>query len=762
MYQYYGIRHHGPGSARALRKALERDPPDCLLIELPADAAPLLPYLGRPEGEKALDPPVAMLLYEEKNPGTAVFLPFTRFSPEWNAIRMAQARNIPIRCMDLPMGMYFPVQAQERARREASLFAASEGSEAVESEALRQDPLGRMAALAGYTDAERWWEVTFEHADSDGDVFPIVAEMMTALREGVEASAETLLREAHMRQVLRKAAKEGFRRMAVVCGAWHLPALADHRSVKAGQDQALLRGLRKTRVVATWIPWSYDRMTFRSGLRSGVHAPAWYELLFDHRAGATAHWMAGAARQLREEDLASSPAGVTEAVRLADTLAALRGLQVPGVEELQEAAVAVLCAGDPALLARVAEHLVVGHRVGSVPDDIPSVPLQQDVLQQVRTARLTPYWERTTSEWLGATAANPLGGIDLREPAGKLKSRLLHRLSVIGVPWGVPMDPERHATAGTFREYWKLRWSADFTFRLIERSGWGNTLEEAAVYKLQKDSEEAGQLPALSRLLDQALKADLAAAYPMLLERLAAMAAVAGDTFQLMDALPTLVEILLYGNVRETPEAPVAELVDQLVTRICIGLAGALVHLDEEASRVAAEKVRAVQAALGLLRKEEHLSVWFAALRRLPENRAVHPLLEGVCDRLLFDQGIHPAGGMADRMAFALSAGRPVQESAAWLEGFLSGSGLVLVHHAELWRLLDGWVCALRQEEFLPLLPVLRRTFARFSGAERSRMMELARQSFGSGSPAAGAASARLDGRRTGKVSPLLVRLLEG
>ena len=34
----YGIRHHGPGSARSLLRALDDFAPDAILIEGPADA----------------------------------------------------------------------------------------------------------------------------------------------------------------------------------------------------------------------------------------------------------------------------------------------------------------------------------------------------------------------------------------------------------------------------------------------------------------------------------------------------------------------------------------------------------------------------------------------------------------------------------------------------------------------------------------------------------------------------------------------------
>ncbi|MGV9482406.1 DUF5682 family protein, partial [Gordonia aichiensis] len=42
----FGIRHHGPGSARSLRQALEEFGPDAILIEGPADADPLVGFVA--------------------------------------------------------------------------------------------------------------------------------------------------------------------------------------------------------------------------------------------------------------------------------------------------------------------------------------------------------------------------------------------------------------------------------------------------------------------------------------------------------------------------------------------------------------------------------------------------------------------------------------------------------------------------------------------------------------------------------------------
>src|SRR3954454_3557889 len=94
----FGIRHHGPGSARSVRRALEELKPDCVLVEGPPDGEAVLPLLAH----KDMKPPVAMLIYVPDDPRRAVYYPFAIFSPEWQAIEYALKRRIPVRFMDLP------------------------------------------------------------------------------------------------------------------------------------------------------------------------------------------------------------------------------------------------------------------------------------------------------------------------------------------------------------------------------------------------------------------------------------------------------------------------------------------------------------------------------------------------------------------------------------------------------------------------------------------------------------------------------------
>src|SRR3982750_1078928 len=94
----YGIRHHGPGSARAVVQELDRQPPGVLLVEGPPEADDLVRWVA----DAGLQPPVALLGYAADDPRRAAFWPFAVFSPEWQAIRWAVEHGVPVRFFDLP------------------------------------------------------------------------------------------------------------------------------------------------------------------------------------------------------------------------------------------------------------------------------------------------------------------------------------------------------------------------------------------------------------------------------------------------------------------------------------------------------------------------------------------------------------------------------------------------------------------------------------------------------------------------------------
>ncbi len=720
MHKIFGIRHHGPGSARSLKQALQQLQPDCILIEAPADGATALPYLE----DAKIQYPIALLIYNPKNFAQAAYVPFAQFSPEWIAIQYAQKQDISVQFMDLPMSMHYGVQAEMQSSPDVAQLFATEN----EDPKFARDPIAYIAQLAGYADSERWWDVTFEQHESEAAIFQEILNMMQALRSQIQRpeSDETLRREAFMRKTLRKAIKDGFQRIAVVCGAWHAPVLEDLKAHPTKTDNAILKGIKKVKTTATWIPWTYERLTFQSGYGAGVISPAWYELLYQREAQATIRWMVRAARLLRKENLDASAAHALEGVRLAETLASLRGLSLPGIEELKEAAVTVLCEGAEAQLQTIEQALVIGDKIGKIKSDkLPLVPLQKDIDKAIKSARLTKY--RTTSEtnWLKATSTNPRGGIDLREESDRLKSQLLHRLFILNIPWG-EVQKEGKWDTGSFKEYWKLKWKPDFEIRIIEASVWGSTIAQAATQHLKKQAQTAQAVSILTPLVEQALNADLPAAAHYLIAQLRAATALSKDVLALATALPPLVRIIQYGDARETNTNAVQQLVDELLPRICLGLPPICVQLDDNASEEVLSKIRLLNHTIHSLQREQYRTIWYLALQKIIAIPAVHAEISGSCSRVLFEKGVQSQQATSQQMHFMLSSGMDSKTSAQWLEGFLYGSGLLLVHHLELWQILDAWVQQIPANDFQETLPLLRRAFANFSAPERGKLLQLA------------------------------------
>lgn len=790
----FGIRHHGPGCARSLLRALEAMQPDCLLIEGPPDGESVLPFVL----ESGMCPPVALLVYAPDDSRRAVFYPFAEFSPEWQALRYGLGQSLPVRFMDLPIAHQFGLdkafedecRAKEEALRDAegrTKTDAAEGTEAPASgaqvpentatntlapeqpeggdtgdtdgnaggEASAQedvygDPLDWLGRAAGYGDGEAWWNHMVEERIDGLELFDAIREAMTALRaeaprreRGERETRREALREAYMRKTLRQAKKEGFQRIAVICGAWHVPALEAETPAK--QDNDLLKGLPKMKVAATWTPWTYANLSSRSGYGAGMTSPAWYEHLWRSGKGDRAiGWLTHAARLFREQDMDCSSAHIIEASRLATSLAALRERPRPGLPELYEALQTTVCMGDPAPLRLIERQLIVGDKLGTIPETTPTVPLQRDLEQQQKSLRLKP------------EAARKVLDLDLRQANDLARSHLLHRLRLLEIGWATP-GGSRNAK-GTFHELWEMQWAPELSIAVIAASRWGNTIFEAATAKAVELSGEADLLR-LAELVNDILFADLPDAVGHATRMLEEKAATANDVGQLLEAIPPLAAIARYGNVRQTDAGMVARVLEGLIPRASIGLPGACTSLDDESAAAMRDRIIAAHNAVRLLGDEDRWESWLSALHQTAlRDGTAHELLRGMAVRLLFDEQRLPVEEAARLMSLSLSAAAAPASASAWIEGFLNQSALVLLHDDALWGVLANWLDGLNETHFTNILPMLRRTFSGFSAPERRQLGERAKRA--AGKPMQKQAETRWDAERAALPVPLLRRVL--
>ena len=747
----FGIRHHGPGCARALRQALDALAPDVVLVEGPPDAAEVLPLVG----DAAMEPPVALLVYALDDPRRAAFYPFAAFSPEWHALRFASERGVPARFIDLPCAHTLaieprfeavPAPADEEAAsgEDEPAPAASAAEPDADEERLREDPVGVLAEAAGFTDREQWWDAQVEQRRDAAGLFEAILEAMVALRADRDSGRPLeAQREAHMRTAIRAAQKEGFERIAVVCGAWHAPALATLGPAK--KDAELLKGLPKLKVASTWVPWTHSRLASRSGYGAGVDSPGWYAHVYERGENAPLAWAVRAARLLREQDLDASSASAIETVRLAGALAAMRDLATPGLCELRESIESVLCGGEPARLALIRDRLEIGEALGRVPEGAPQVPLARDLEREAKRLRLKLSAEDVALDF------------DLRKDTDRDRSRLLHRLTILGVAWGRPHRTTRGA--GTFREGWQLCWRPELAIDVVAANVHGNTIDSAASQALRARAA-AADLAELPALVEVAIVAFLPAALDVLLAALDEKAAGSSDVRLQMEALDPLARIARYGDVRETRADDVLPVLRALFERVFVGLRPACSQLDDEAAAQMTAAIGRAHAACLLLDEPPLRTGWLGALGELLEGAEVHPRVRGRACRLLLEQKALANGELERRASLALSAAVAPPEAAQWIEGLVAGEGLMLVHQEELLTVLDAWMAALAADVFQAQLPLLRRAFSSLSGPERRAVAQKVKRGARAEARRAAAESEPLDEGRVALVLPVLARIL--
>lgn len=414
-------------------------------------------------------------------------------------------------------------------------------------------------------------------------------------------------------------------------------------------------------------------------------------------------------------------------------------------------------AAEPREVDAEAQAKRVAKRQARVEDGVDelSLWLQDLVRQGLGTAQAQPvsYWESMAARL-----------VDAQAPGLARHVRSLGQLVSSGEGWqdrSLAAVGRMHLLCEAHRRIGELPEDVqpEFVIELISAGRWGNTVEAAASAFAGDRARTADNLKTLVELLDDALLADLPDAVGSLITAIQQHAALGSDVPQLMDALPPLARIGRYGNVRQTDVTIVLTVVDGLLTRICVGIFAAASSFDDDAARQMFGRINGVHDAIGLLQNNAQRDQWLGALSKLADQAGLSALVAGRAVRLLHDAAFWPHEEVGRRLSLALSTGNDPSHAAGWIEGFLSGSGALLIHDEPMWLLVDNWLSELGTDHFAAVLPLLRRTFATFHAPERRQLGERVMRG-GRGASAGTAGSGDFDYELADAVLPLLAKIL--
>lgn len=701
---FFGVRHLSPAGAWHLRQLLDALLPKLVLVEGPSDLTEQLKDITRPETK----PPVALLAYTQGTPVRTILYPFAEYSPEYQAILWCHENGAQCRFMDLPSDVFLGLKTPKESEEGFDVYEALD----------RQ---------TGEGDHETFWERTLEHTDDPeayhggANAFGRELRALTAGKEG--DWAENVVREAYMRRQLENAFKEGFDpgSILLVTGAYHVEGL----KTCAPMSDEEIAALPRVPASQTLMPYSYYRLSSRSGYGAGNKAPAYYSLIWESLClkdpgHATRRYLVAIAQYQRSKGNPVSSAEVIEAVGLAYSLASMRGSATPALRDLRDAAVTCLGHGSFSEISKAVAHTEIGVEIGALPEGVSRTSIQEDFYRRLKALKLEKYRALTSQEL-------PL---DLREDrtvksekAAFLdleRSFFLHDLRVLGVHFATLREVRQDAA--TWSEPWTLQWTPETEIELVEAALKGDTVVQAASFALKERTEGAEGMGEISAVIEDAFTCGMPEAVRY---AIAALKAIAVDAAALDDLAKTahrLSTVIQYGSIRRLDSAPLEPILQQLFLRSVLLLPGSCI-CDDDGAKVVIAAIDQLNAAV-LAHSFLEESLWLEALKETALRDDLNTRCSGFAMAVLLERGAMDSEALSIQVQRRLSKGVPADLGAGWFEGLAMKNRYALIARLSLWESLSSYLDTLDDEEFKRALVFLRRAFADFSAGEKDSIAE--------------------------------------
>ncbi|NMC05394.1 MAG: hypothetical protein GYA24_09290 [Candidatus Lokiarchaeota archaeon] len=490
--KFLPVRHHSPASAWLVKEAIDTWKPKLVLIEGPSCADSLIQYMVMDDTV----PPFAILsmfsddtnhfgmngvLPFSPDPSIParfqVQFPFISYSPELVALVEAKRLKIPAHFIDLPLTGLIPFMINFKDKIE---YFLKHEEDLMFSNAFFE----KLVEVFGFDDFNEVWDTLFEIGVHQLGIDQVRENMLffcSCVRKSIDPESlkldGTFAREQYMRccidqhRARYQVPEEG---VLVITGGLHSIALPG--TIPA---QPSLPG---TGFLNSLVPFSYFRISDKSGYGSGNQGPLYYEhawqqlVACDEKPYETIalDFITNILGDARNKEETISVSDSINAFHGAKMLAMLRRRHEPCMKDVVDSIYMALVKGDPAVegayLQPIIRDRLVGHKVGKITSKMGRLPLQED------------FYLRFEAFGIQLSEKVEMFSLDLRNVPDVARSVLFWRVSYLGVGvldrTGGP-DLLKGIT-GVFTETWVFRWHPGVDMKLIELNIYGSTVEEAS------------------------------------------------------------------------------------------------------------------------------------------------------------------------------------------------------------------------------------------------------------------------------------------
>lgn len=699
----FGIRHFSPAGAYFVRKFLNENRPDVVLIEGPAD----FDFLMDDIVSKNLLPPFAIMAYTKEVPIETVLYPFAVYSPEYQAILWARENNKECHFFDLESNIMLGLESKNEDE------IISDAPDKIHDKEKTSD-----------FDMESFWERVLEQSEDMNAYKSGSALFGESLRNEDEVSLRDIIRESFMKRKIKEIIDSGIdsEKIVAITGAFHTSAI---QSLDGAMTDKEYDSLKKKDSNITLMPYSYYRLSKRTGYGAGNTAPAYYELLWQGfiKNDKTYHerkYLSLLAKYMREHGGIVSSAQVIEATMLSRSIANLRGGSIPTLVDLKDAGITCMGGGSFGEMAMGFAQSDIGTKIGVVPQESMKTSIQSDFLSRLKALKLEKYKE---------LVATPLQ-LDLRENL-RVKSKesafldlnrsfFLYRLVTLGIDFA-KIERNRQDNA-TWAENWILQWTPEAEIQIVESVLKGDTIDEAVAFVLGERLDNAISISEIADIIEAAFNCGI----PKIVEgagrKLDEMASGAVSIHEIAVTTSKLSDMILFGDIKKLDRKPLEPIVKRLCIRAALILAGESA-CDDMAAVILVEDIQSIHNVF-VLHDFLDKDLWFDKLMEVSNRDDLNTKISGLATAILLDTGKTDENTLRIEVARRLSAGMPAELGANWFAGLSIRNHYALIGRLTLWESLSEYMDSLDEEEFRRSLVFLRRAFVDYSSKEKDMIAE--------------------------------------
>jgi len=702
----FGIRHFSPAGAYFVRQFLDKIKPDLVLIEGPADFDFLIDDIV----SKKLVPPFAIMAYTKEAPIDTILYPFAEYSPEYQAILWARENNKECRFFDLESDIMLGFEKKNDGIQEEEIISETNSKKSIE------------------IDMEGFWERNLEQSENMDAYRAGSALFGESLRKDTKSDdksfARDIIRESFMKRKINEYIKKGFdlEKIVAITGAFHTSAI---ESLEGAMSDKEYKGLVRRESNITLMPYSYYRLSKRTGYGAGNAAPAYYELLWQGflNGDITYHerkYLSSLAKYMREHGGIVSSAQVIEATRLARELAVIRGGSVPTLEDLKDASITCMGGGSFGEMAIGFAETDIGKKIGSVPQDAMQTSIQSDFTLKLKQLKLEKYKE---------LVATPLQ-LDLRENL-RVKSEesafldlnrsfFLYRLVVLGIDFA--KIKKSNQDNATWAENWILQWTPEAEIQIVESVLKGDTIADAVAFVLGEKLSEATKISEIAEVIEDAFNCGLPKIVEGAKRSLDEMANGTIAMCDIADTVSKLSNMISFGDIRKLDREPLVPIVKRLCIRASLMLVGESA-CDDIAAATLADDIQKIHSVF-MMQDFLDESFWFDKLIELSNRDDLNTKISGLATAILLDAGKIDELTLRMEVSRRLSMGMPAELGANWFAGLSMRNHYALIGRLTLWESLSEYLDTLDEEEFRRSVVFLRRAFVEYSAKEKDMIAE--------------------------------------